>query len=82
MTDTCPVCGCPDRALLRTAEVARVLNVHQRTVRRMCRDGRLDGLRDRHWRVRHESLHDHLDLVTEESVAPPPPSPAALEPEW
>ncbi len=51
----------------RVAEAARCLDVHERTVRRMCGRGELDGVKvGGRWRIDRDSLRDALQNGTED----------------
>ncbi len=53
----CRICGCPDKRWLRVSTVARQFECAPKTVRRLIRCGRIDGVQfGREWRIDHQSL--------------------------
>ena len=47
--------------LLTTEEVAKILQIHNESVRRKCRDGGLPCIKvGRHWRIREDDLNKWL----------------------
>lgn len=58
---TCDVCGCPNRRWLRVRTVARQFACSTKHIRRLIKQGEIDGVRfGGHWRVDHESLDAYV----------------------
>ena len=57
----CRVCGCPDVRWLAPKEVAAVMPISLRAVRRLLAEGRLPGIRiGGAWMVDHDALDRHI----------------------
>jgi len=62
----CPVCGCPDRRLLKLKEVAQALAYTEGHLVRALKAGQIEGKHGgkiRQWRISHESVHAFLGLA-------------------
>jgi len=72
----CEVCGCPEVRWLRVTTVAEQFKCNTKLVRRLMREGKLDGLRFGFgWRVDHQSLDEYVRKVSvrfAEPVEDPP----------
>ena len=74
-SDTCSVCGCPNRPWLKVGTVAVALGLSGRHIRNLLASGTLRGLRigKRCWRVDHLSVdvyHRHADNRADEGDIP------------
>jgi len=57
----CEICGCMKRRWLRVSTVARQFGVTDKRVRRMIKEGEVNGVRfGGQWRVDHESLDEYV----------------------
>ena len=57
----CEVCGCPNKPVLTTAEIARGLRCSQQTVRNELKRGKLQGYKvGSEWRVKHASVDRYV----------------------
>jgi len=73
----CPICGCPQVRWLRISTVARHFGCSAKKVRRLLKEGALEGVRlGREWRVDHNSLDRLVRQYSLEEGLPPsvPPS--------